>query len=165
MTPLPEPRTQLPTESITDQVKRVIRSSLKLVPPLVYVPLKLRKKPVRVAGMHLTMLRPTADENYRRILDADPVGFLIAVMQGQPLPVFRVTEGAAEFEVTCHFDTPSPEARLNAAQFLASRANIQHTPEEGARYQHPRRLTEWEIAVNQAADSVVEAAVSTEEAN
>lgn len=142
---------ELPRESVSAQVKRVIRSSIELIPPMVYVPLKMRKKGVRVAGRRLTTKKPTVQENIQRIVEADPVGFLIAVMQGQPLPVFRVTGCDNAFEVAVDFETPNYEARLNAAQFLASRATIEAPPTQKApSKQHER--TEWEAMIKTASE-------------
>jgi hypothetical protein len=95
----------------------------KFIPPIVYLPKRLRANGVRltVDNICVTTNPPTIKENHLRILDADPLGFLMAVMHGQPIPSFHVTtEGSirVEYQVPC-FDT-----RVQTAKWLAHKVTL-----------------------------------------
>jgi len=63
------------------------------IPPMVYIPASLRKRGARLnITDQVTLNPPSSAENDDRIAKADPVGFLIAMMQGQPVPAFELSK-------------------------------------------------------------------------
>lgn len=95
----------------------------KLIPPIVYLPRRLRGQPVRITEDHLryTLDPPTVAENHVKIAAADPVAFLIAVMHGQPVPEFRVTRGGA---IDLYYSVAPFELRVQVARYLADKATM-----------------------------------------
>lgn len=92
-----------------------------LIPPMVYIPVNLRKSPTRVQDIVTTNAK-TADEIKAQIAEADPNGFLIALMQGQPIPsfvMFKREDGTIEVHV--EFSTPDLLLRAEVAMELARR--------------------------------------------
>jgi hypothetical protein len=138
------------TQTESDLVNRAIRAADRILPPRVYVPLGLRQKKIRLEGRKLRTRKPSLVENLARINDADPVGFLIAVMEGQPLPNFIITPDATGFEITVGFEIPTVQQRLNAAAFLGTRAMPK--PEAvNPKTIKEKPLSDWDMAVKQAA--------------
>lgn len=61
------------------------------VPSIIYLPPTLRSRKQRVTTDGMVTLQPyTAEEIQKRVVQADPLGFLIAIMNGQPMPSFRL---------------------------------------------------------------------------
>lgn len=110
-------------ETLKAFTERAIDASFKgqLIPPLVYVPHQLRGKAARVALDGSVTVNPTdAAEDAARIHRSDPTGFLIAVMQGQPIPEFTITrDKQGAIEVALGFVAPLLPERLRAAEHLA----------------------------------------------
>jgi hypothetical protein len=79
-------------DAIADFTERALKATFEgtLIPPIVYLPAGLRKQRARIQE-HVTLNPRSAAEIEDQIAKADPVGFLIAIMQGQPIPVFVVT--------------------------------------------------------------------------
>lgn len=100
-----------------------------LIPPTVFIPAGLRKRRVRVREMH-TLNPADAAENELRIAQADPVGFLIAVMQGQPIPSFEVRETKGKVIVETHYTIPDLNTRTDAARALRARNRIKNDDRE-----------------------------------
>lgn len=60
-------------------------------PDLVYLPPDVRKRTARVTTTGAVTREPySLDEQLDRVVQADPVGFLIALMHGQPVVTFQV---------------------------------------------------------------------------
>ena len=75
--------------------ERAIEGALTrtFIPPIVYIPASLRKRGSRLnLADHVTLNPASEAENDQRIAKADPVGFLIAMMQGQPVPAFELSK-------------------------------------------------------------------------
>lgn len=110
-------------ETLLDFTERAIHASLSgiLIPPLVYIPAQLRhKKGMRVDFNDDVTLKPPSDiENIHRVQKADPIGFLIAIMQGQPIPRIIVSKEGNEYRAHTEFEGPSLECRVMAAQHLS----------------------------------------------
>jgi hypothetical protein len=108
--------------------ERAIEDSEKLaanqfISPVVYVPRKLRGHAFRVTvdDLKITMEPETLAENHVRIAKADPLGGLIAAMNGQPLAEFRVQrDGTVRVEYTT---LPLAE-RIELMKWLAARVTI-----------------------------------------
>lgn len=79
------------------------------IPNFVYVPAALRPG-VKFAKDANDVLRLEA---------ADPIGFNIAIMNGQPIPQFTVIDN----QLKVHYFIPDFEQRQRAAEFLARRVN------------------------------------------
>ena len=81
-------------ESLESYTERAIRAteSGTLIPPLVYIPMRMRSRLSRTMedGLTVTTNPATLEENQLRIANADPIGMLIAIMQGQPIPSFEI---------------------------------------------------------------------------
>lgn len=112
-------------ESLGEFTERAIRATDAghLIPPIVYLPRGLRAHKTRltVDQVRVTVAAPTVAENHVRILDADPLGFLIAIMHGQPIPSFHITgDGAIRIE----YEVPDMERREKVAKFLAHKVTI-----------------------------------------
>lgn len=110
-------------ETLIAFTERAIDATFKgaLIPPLVYIPAKLRRiKDVRInVDGDVTINPATEAENVIRVGLADPVGFLIAIMQGQPIPRFIVERDGDGQKVRADFEAPPLDARLRAAEILA----------------------------------------------
>lgn len=110
-------------ETLLEFTERAIDATLQgtLIPPLVYIPQRLRKQKARVSIDGSVTVNPvTTAENDIRIAQADPTGFLIAIMQGQPMPCVVITKEGKEFRAHIEFEAPLLEARIRAAEHLAS---------------------------------------------
>lgn len=109
-------------ETLLQFTEKAIDASFKgaLIPPLVYLPVALRGKARRVTVEgHVTMNPADDAENSARIHRADPTGFLIAVMQGQPIPEFIVERKPDGVQVSVGYLAPALPERLRAAEHLA----------------------------------------------
>lgn len=108
---------------------------------VVYLPPDVRRTKHRInAAGHATTSPPSPKEALDRIVTADPLGFLIAVMNGQPTMTFsasgvtlppkkvsgRVKAKAPTlqlgtvdgFDIMAHVHVPTMDERLRVAQFL-----------------------------------------------
>lgn len=94
-----------------------------LIPPIVYLPSRLRGKELRLTAdnLRLTVDPPTVEENHLRIAKADPIGFLVALMNGQPVPVFEVEPDGS---VKVKYEVADISRRENIAKWLAARVTI-----------------------------------------
>lgn len=110
------------TENFKAYTDRAVEASLNetMIPPLVYIPAKLRKSKVRIVET-LTTKPPTFEENTIRVEQADPTGFLIALMQGQPLPVFEIKEAGGKMSVEVGWKIPDLPLRAEVAMELQRR--------------------------------------------
>lgn len=136
------------TENLKDYTERALEASLTdtLIPPLVYIPATLRRRGVRIALEASTVKPPTLEENELRVAAADPTGFLIALMQGQPVAAFEVhkdKQGATHVEVDWRI--PDLALRAEVAMELARRAarGKRNNPNDDG----------YEAMINRAADS------------
>jgi hypothetical protein len=109
-------------ETVAEFTGRAIRSAGEIIPPTVFVPLNLKRSRRRLVGKAIVSSAHTPDEIAEEIARAAPHQFLIAVMQGQPVPQFILTEGQGHIEVSVHYEAPSMQDRLNAAAALLSPA-------------------------------------------
>jgi hypothetical protein len=63
------------------------------LPNIAYLPPAVRGRKVRVTTEGVVTDSPfSSEEQLDRIVQADPIGFLIAVMNGQPIPTFRLVD-------------------------------------------------------------------------
>jgi hypothetical protein len=107
---------------------------------VIYLPPDVRKNRVRLNSHgHATTAPFTASEQLDRIVAADPVGFLVAVMNGQPVVTFGIEDATVRpqagarvkkkfktlklgkvdgIEVEAHIHVPSVEDRKEIAKFL-----------------------------------------------
>lgn len=109
-------------ETLAEFTERAIDASFKgmLIPPLVYIPNQLRKRDARIAFDGSVTINPVgAAENDMRISQADPVGFLIAIMQGQPIPRVVIERQGTGQVARVEFEEPSIDARMRCAEVLA----------------------------------------------
>jgi len=117
-------------QNLDEYTERAIRATDagKLIPPIVYLPRRLRGQPVRLTEDHLryTVDPPTVAENHVKIAGADPVGFLIAVMNGQPVPEFRISRQGA---IDLYYSVADFELRVKVARYLADKATIVRQPD------------------------------------
>lgn len=108
-------------ETLTEFTERAINATLKgtLIPPMVYIPANLRKRAARLDFDDTATLNPPTDaENLQRARAADPVGFLIAVMQGQPIPHVVVFKEGDALRARTDMETPAMSDRMRAAEAL-----------------------------------------------
>lgn len=118
-------------ENLKDYTDRALEASLTgtFIPPLVYIPATLRKRGVRLSedDAAITANPPTLEENKLRIAKADPVGFLIALMGGQPMPAFEVHRDAGgKLEVKVDWRIADLPLRAEVAMELARRGLTKH---------------------------------------
>jgi hypothetical protein len=106
----------------------------ELIPPIVYVPARLRRGKQRLTSKGVVTLNPkTPEEVEEQIAASDPAGMLIAIMQGQPIPVFRVTEdGQGRVEIGTHYEVPDLELRAEVAWRLSQRQRARKLNEDKA---------------------------------
>lgn len=104
------------------ELKKYTTRAMKLeegtVPEAVFVPPAIRGKMTQV--QYVTNGKPTEISQHvvRIEQEADPVGMLIAVANGQPIPTFRVTE---EGDVEVVFETLPLADRIPVMKFLADK--------------------------------------------
>lgn len=112
-------------QRIDEYTERAIKATEAgaLIPPIVYLPRRLRGMTVRLTedNLRYTVDPPTVAENHVKIAGADPVGFLIAIMHGQPIPEFRITRNGA---IDLYYSTPDFDTRVKVATYLAGKATI-----------------------------------------
>lgn len=107
-------------EKLSAYTERAIRATEagKLIPPVVYLPRLLRSKPTLLteANCALRLDPPTIEDQTVRIQEADPWGLLIAIMNGQPIPEFRITNTG---NIALYYNVPKLQERMRAAEWLA----------------------------------------------
>ncbi len=111
-------------DKFTERAIRAVDAG-KYLPPIVYLPKRLRGQKTRltVDQVQITTEPPTIAENHLRILEADPLGFLIAMMHGQPVPEFHVTD---EGSLLIQYYVADPQTRIRVAQWLAHKVTIKN---------------------------------------
>lgn len=114
------------TTKLERQTERAIKAAAKLIPDIVFLPPEFRSTAARVQVV--TTKPPTKAENAKRIAEADPIGFLIAVMNGQPVPEFVVNDHVDPVEVDIKYHNPSLELRSVCARYLAMVSNQKRDP-------------------------------------
>jgi hypothetical protein len=144
-------------ERLVAYTERAIRASDagKLIPPIVYLPRKLRRMPVTLTEDNLALKvdGPTVAENHVKIASADPIGFLIAVMHGQPIPEFRITKDGA---VEVHYVTPDFPTRLAVSKWLGNKATLRWRPDGHGGLTDKETNSEHRAMVNRAASALNE---------
>lgn len=112
-------------ESLDAFTERAIRATDAgaLIPPIVYLPSRLRGHNQRLTVDHvrITTDAPTVEENHIRIREADPLGFLIALMHGQPIPTFTITP---EGSIKIVYEVADLARRETIAKWLAHKVTI-----------------------------------------
>ena len=110
------------TTNLYAYTERAIRATEagKLIPSIVYLPRMLRDQPVMLSAENcaLTVTPPTLQDNQVKINESDPLGFLIAVMNGQPIPEFRIT---AHGGIELFYECPEMKERIIAANYLGTK--------------------------------------------
>lgn len=91
-----------------------------LIPPIVYLPRRLRQSGLRLTEDNLCLKvdAPTLEENHVRLAGADPLGFLIAGMNGQPIPAFEI---GARGDIVVRYEVLDLDTRLAVAKWLANK--------------------------------------------
>jgi hypothetical protein len=125
------------------------------IPPIVYLPAKLRGHNMRVTvdQLRVTVDPPQVGENHMRIAQADPLGFLIAIMNGQPIPAFALSGEGDNTSVIVRYEVPSFEQRLNVGQWLATR--VTYRPYNGRKPVSPQKeahQAEYDVMIKQATE-------------
>lgn len=110
-------------EKFTERAKYAVDTNRAGIPPIVYLPRSLRgqKQRLTVDHIRITTDPPTIAENHLRIAEADPIGFLIAIQNGQPIPTFTVENDGA---ITILYHVPTFEQRESVARWLAHKVTI-----------------------------------------
>lgn len=121
-------------QKLSSYTERAIRATEagRLIPPIVYLPRLLRSKPVLLTTdmpdqASYRCEPPTLHDNEVRIREVDPLGFLIAVMHGQPIPEFRVTNTG---NIALYYAVPKLQERMRAAEFMSG---VRRGPKLGTR--------------------------------
>jgi hypothetical protein len=87
------------------------------IPSFCYVPRGLRPG---VGKINVAITNAEIIDNHARIAEADPLGWIIAVMNGQPIPQFSVEQG----ELVLTYYIPQIEERHDAAKWLGQRVTF-----------------------------------------
>lgn len=120
-----------------DYTERAVRAmySGDLIPPIVYVPCTMRagRKRLDLAG-RVTLNPKSAEEIEQQIALADPTGFLIAVMNGQPIPAFKLSEADGKHFIETEYRIPDMMLRVECAMELARKQRRKHNGGEDAAY-------------------------------
>lgn len=116
----------------------------KFLPPIVYLPRKMRANGLRltVDNIRITTDPPTVAENHLRIADADPIGFLLAIMHGQPIPAFHI-EKDGSLRISYH--VYSEDDRKDVAKWLANKVTIRTRDEHDGK--GTGNTDEWDAIV------------------
>ena len=106
------------TKDLKRHTTRALRLEDGTVPEAVFVPPAIRGKMVTV--QYVTDGKPTDMSTHmvRIEQEADPVGMLIAVAMGQPIPPFQVGEDG---EIQTVFESLSLKDRLPIMRYLADK--------------------------------------------
>ncbi len=138
-------------ETFDEYTERAIRATEtgKLIPPIVYLPKMLRGQKVRLTVDNLALTRdpPTIKENHLRIAEADPVGFLLAIMHGQPIPSFRVTKNGS---IEIDYEVPDMARRERVAKWLGSRVTLRLAPDAQNSDHKTQNIDGWDAMVANA---------------
>jgi hypothetical protein len=91
-----------------------------IIPSFVYLPRNLRSNGLRITEdmLRLTVNDHTEAENQARIRGCDAHGFLIALMQGQPIPTFIIEQ---DNSITVHYRVADMPTRIDIAKFFVAR--------------------------------------------
>lgn len=91
-----------------------------LIPPFVYLPRRLRQSGLRLTEDNLVLKvdPPTLKENHERLANADPLGFLIAAMNGQPIPEFVI---GPRGDIVINYHVADFGTRLDVAKWMANK--------------------------------------------
>ena len=108
------------------------------IPSFCYVPRNLRPG---TGKMNISITNAEIIDNHKRIAEADPLGWIIAVMNGQPIPHFVIDKTSGQDELKLTYYLPQIAERKEAAQWLASRVTFKtptayHNPRDNAMKQH-----------------------------
>lgn len=144
-------------ESLNAYTERALRATYDgtLIPPIVYIPAKLRRGRQRLTSSgFVTTNAKTPEEVEAQIAQADPAGLLIALMQGQPIPAFKITPAplAGEpdrIEITTHYVTADLELRADVAWRLSQRQRARKMNEDTG---YAARIKEAALAADAEAD-------------
>lgn len=109
------------TRKLERQTERAIKAAAKLIPDIVFIAPEFRSTAARVQV--ITTKPPTRADNMKRIAEADPIGFLVACMNGQPLPEFKINDRVDPVKIDIVYHTPTPELRAVCARYLAMVSN------------------------------------------
>lgn len=107
----------------------------ELIPPIVYVPAKLRRGKQRLNFKgHVTTNAKTPEEIEAQIAAADPTGLLIALMQGQPIPTFQITapDATGRVEIATAYEIADLPLRADIAFKLSVRQRNRKRAEDAA---------------------------------
>lgn len=118
-----------------------------LINPIVYLPKRLRAHGIRLTedNLRLVVDPPTIEENNVRVAAADPLGFLIAMMNGQPIPSFEIEKQGA---IIIHYEVPDLDTRERIATFLSRRMLQRYIPTDRA------ATAAWDATIRARADSL-----------
>jgi len=120
-------------ESLNAFSERALRAVYtgELIPPIVYIPAKLRKGKQRLTAQGIVTTNPkTPEEVEAQIAAADPAGMLIAIMQGQPIPTFRVKAHGASYQIETDFQVADLALRAEVAWRLSQRQRARRLHED-----------------------------------
>lgn len=136
--------------------ERAIEATVQaeLISPLVYLPRKLRghKARLTVDNLKISTDPATIAENHVRIADADPIGFLIAVMQGQPIPEFAIRPDGS---VDVRYSIPKLDERIELAKWLGQKVTHNFNTKNHTR--NPQRA-EYDALIGNRLNAVQETA-------
>jgi hypothetical protein len=134
-------------ETLDQFTERAIRATDagKLIPPIVYLPSRLRGHNTRLTidQVRITTDPPTIAENHLRIGEADPLGFLIALMHGQPIPAFEITK---EGSIKIQYEIADLAVRERVAKWLANKVTIRNDDPE-QRSENKSNPNDWDEIV------------------
>lgn len=141
-------------EQFTERAKVAVDAGAGL-PPIVFLPASLRAHKSRLTVDHLriTIEPPSVAENHVRIAEADPLGFLIAIMNGQPIPRFRVQGQGEMTEVLVDYEVPDMHQRLNVAIWLGTRVTFRpYSGKKAVSNQREAHQKDYDALISQVAD-------------
>lgn len=91
------------------------------IPHFVFVPRGLRPGEGR---LNVKIANSDIIDNHARIANADPLGWMIAVLNGQPIPQFVIDKTSGKDELVLTYYIPSVEDRFKAAEWLGTRVTF-----------------------------------------
>lgn len=124
-------------DRLKDYTERALQATYsgELIPPIVYLPAKLRRGKQRLNSKGYVTLDPkTPEEVEASIAAADPAGLLIALMQGQPIPAFRISapDPTGRVEIATEYVVAPLELRADIAWKLSARQRARKGNEDKA---------------------------------
>lgn len=126
----------------------------RCIPPIVYLPAALRAHRITITedNLKVDVKPPTVIGNHVRIAEADPLGFLFALMQGQPIPKFVIIPNRKDAgnTIRVEYEVADITLRTEIAKWLGTR--VTYRPASPNRPSGTPRTDEYNALIANASE-------------